>query len=204
MKLYNSIGPNPHVVRMFAAERGITLDMEDIDLMAGENRQEEFLKKNPNGQSPCLELDDGSFLSEITAICEYLDEIGDGPRLLGETPEERAMNRMWTRRVDLYICEPLATGFRGTEGRALFENRMTLLSPEACGDLKALAQEKIAWLDGLMEGKQFLGGDRPSLPDVLLYCFLAFGNTVGQPLNEDNKNVAAWFERMQSRESASA
>ena len=204
MKFYNSMGPNPQVVRMFAAERGITLDMEEVDLMGGENRQEAYLQKNPGGQLPCLELDDGSYLAEITAICEYLDEIADGPKLLGETPEARAMNRMWTRRIDLYICEPLATGFRGTEGRALFENRMTLLSPEACGDLKALAQEKITWLDSLMEGHDYLGGDAPSLPDILLFCFLAFGNSVGQPLNEANKNVSAWFERMSGRASASA
>ncbi len=204
MKFYNSMGPNPQVVRMFAAERGITLDMVEVDLMAGENRQEDYLKKNPGGQLPCLELDDGSYVAEILPICEYLDETADGPRLLGETAEERAKNRMWTRRIDLYICEPLATGFRGAEGRALFENRMTLLSPEACGDLKALAQEKITWLDGLMGGSDYLGGDKPSLADILLFCFLAFGNSVGQPLNEANKNVSAWFERMQARASASA
>ncbi|HAW56620.1 MAG TPA: glutathione S-transferase, partial [Hyphomonas sp.] len=73
MKLYNSVGPNPHVVRMFMAERGIDLPKEDIDLMAGENRQAPYTTKNPAGQLPALELDDGSILTEITAICEYLD-----------------------------------------------------------------------------------------------------------------------------------
>jgi glutathione S-transferase len=204
MKFYNSMGPNPQVVRIFAAERGVTLDLTEVDLMAGENRQEAYLKKNPGGQLPCLELDDGSVISEITAICEYLDETADGPRPLGETAEERAKNRMWARRIDLYICEPLTTGFRGAEGRALFESRMTLLTEEACGDLKALAQEKITWLDGLMGSSDYLGGDKPSLPDILLYCFLAFGSSVGQPLNEANKNVSAWFERMQARASISA
>ena len=65
MKFYNSMGPNPQVVRMFAAERGITLDMEEVDLMGGENRQEDYLKKNPGGQLPCLELDDGSYITEF-------------------------------------------------------------------------------------------------------------------------------------------
>lgn len=204
MKFYNSMGPNPHVVRMFAAERGIDLDKVEVDLMAGENRQSEYLKKNPGGQLPCLELDDGSFLAEITAICEYLDETADGAPLLGATPEERAKNRMWTRRVDLYICEPMATGFRCGEGRGLFENRMTLLPESVSGDLKALAQEKITWLDGLMDGNEFIGGDKISLADILLYCFLTFGAAVGQPLNEANKNITSWYERMQARPSAAA
>ena len=76
MKLHNSLGPNPHVVRMFAAERGIDLDKVEVDIMAGENRQEAYLAKNPAGQLPALELDDGTVIAEVTAICEYLDEVG--------------------------------------------------------------------------------------------------------------------------------
>ena len=73
MKLLNSVGPNPHVVRMFAAEKNLTLPLEEIDLMGGVNRQDEYLSKNPGGQLPCLQTDDGTYISEITAICEYLD-----------------------------------------------------------------------------------------------------------------------------------
>ena len=93
MKLYNSMGPNPHMVRMYAAELGIDLALEEVDLMGGENRQAAFLAKNPSGQSPALELDDGTVLAEITAICEYLDDITDGKTLIGNTPEERARGR---------------------------------------------------------------------------------------------------------------
>jgi glutathione S-transferase len=74
MKLINSVGPNPHVVRMFMAERGIDIPMEELDIQKGLNRQEPYLKTNPAGQTPCLVLDDGSVVTEITAICEYLDE----------------------------------------------------------------------------------------------------------------------------------
>jgi glutathione S-transferase len=112
MKLHNSIGPNPHVVRMFAAERGIDLDKVEVDILAAENRQEAYLAKNPAGQLPCLELDDGTVISEITAICEYLDETAGGEPLMGSTPEEKAVSRMWTRRIDLGICEPLANASR--------------------------------------------------------------------------------------------
>jgi len=202
MKFYNSVGPNPQVVRMFAAERGIELDKVDIDLMSGENRQADFLKKNPAGQSPCLELDDGSFLAEITAICEYLDETNPGDSLIGATPEERAKTRMWIRRIDLNIVEPLANGFRYSEGLPIFQDRITVL-PEAAEGLKGIAQEKLTWLDGLMGDNEFICGSRLTLADVLLYCFLAFGNSVGQPLNTDNQWIAGWFERMAARPSAS-
>ncbi len=203
MKLINSIGPNPQVVRMFAAERGIDLPLENIDLMKGENRQEPYLSRNPSGQSPCLELDDGSYVSEITAICEYLDEVSPGKSLIGETPEQRAETRMWTRRVDLNICEPLANGFRFSEGLALFKDRMVTV-PEAAEGLKRIAQDRLSWLDRQLAGKTYLCGDRLTLADVLLYCFLAFGTTVGQPLNPENKNVKAWFDRMAARPSTKA
>ena len=203
MKLYNSIGPNPHVVRMFAAERGIELDTEEVDLMAGENRQGPYLDKNPAGQLPCLELDDGTFIAEITAICEYLDEVSPGEPLLGKTPEEKARARMWTRRVDLGICEPLANGFRFSEGLELFKNRL-LVRPEAADGLKAMAQDRIKWLDEQLAGRDYITGDSVSLADILLYCFLTFGASVGQPLNPEFGNVGAWFERMKGRASAAA
>jgi len=203
MKLHNSVGPNPHVVRMFAAERGIDLDTVDVDLMGGENRQDAYLAKNPAGQLPCLELDDGTVIAEITAICEYLDEISDGEPLMGRTPEEKALGRMWARRVDLGICEPMANGFRFSEGLDLFKTRM-LVRPEAADGLKAMAQDKLGWLDDQLAGKDFIGGDKIGLADVLLFCFLAFGANVGQPLKPEYKNVTAWFERMQARPSAAA
>ena len=74
MKLYDSVGPNPRIVRMFMAEKGIEMPKQTVDLRKGENREAEHLKRNPHGQMPTLELDDGSYLSEITAICEYLEE----------------------------------------------------------------------------------------------------------------------------------
>ena len=174
MKLYNSIGPNPHVVRMFIAELGLNLETVEIDLMAGENRQEAHLKRNPSGQMPALELDDGQCLAEITVICEYLDEINGYSDLIGKTPEDRAETKMWVRRIDLQIIEPLTNGFRYSEGYELFKERLHLI-PQAADDLKAIAQERLKWLDGQLEGKQYICGDRLTLADIMLYCFLNFG-----------------------------
>lgn len=205
MKYYTSIGPNPRVVNMFMAEKGIDVaDKVEIDLMGGENRREPYLSEvNPSGQCPALVLDDGSVVTEVTAICEYLEETHPEPALIGATPEERSQTRKWTRRVDLGICEPLANGFRFSEGLPLFEKRL-LCRPEAADGLKAMAQDRIAWLDGQLDGNQFIAGDRFSLADIQLYCFLDFGASVGQPLDEANANVVGWFERIGSRPSAKA
>ena len=203
MKLYNSIGPNPHVVRMFIHELGLELETVDVDLMAGENRQVDHLTRNPSGQMPTLELDNGNFVSEITVICDYLDEQQGYTDLMGKTSEARAETRMWTRRIDLQIVEPLTNGFRFSEGHDFFKDRLRLI-PQAADDLKTLAQERITWLDGQIKDKEYICGDRFSLADIMFYCFLNFGTTVGQPLNDDNKNVVNLYNKIHSRPSASA
>jgi glutathione S-transferase len=203
MKYFNSIGPNPGVVNMFMAEKGIQIPTEQVDLMAGHNRQEPYLSKNPAGQMPALELDDGVVLCEILPICEYLDETHPNPPLIGSNAEERAITRMWTRRIDLNICEPMANGFRFGEGLQLFQNRIRTI-PEASSGLKETAKEKLAWIDGLVAGRQWIVGDRFTLADILLYVFVEFGAQVGQPLDPANKNLAAWKDRVAARSKAPA
>jgi glutathione S-transferase len=152
---------------------------------------------------PTLELDNGAFLSEITAICEYLEETNPKPALIGSTPEEKAETRMWTRRIDLNICEPLANGFRYAEGLPLFESRIVTV-PEASPGLKKVAADRLRWLDGQMKGREFVCGQRFTMTDVLLFCFLDFGAQVGQPLAAENTQLAAWFAKVKMRPSAAA
>jgi len=203
MKLYTGLGPNPRTVRMFMAEKAIALPLVQVDLMGGENRQGSHLQRNPAGQLPCLELDDGSFVAEILPICEYFEEKHPQPPLMGTTPEQRAATRMWSRRIDLNIVEPMANGFRYGEGLMLFKDRIHTI-PQAADDLKAIAREKLAWLDGLMDGNQFIAGARFSLADIFLFAFLDFGRTVGQPLDPALHWLSGWFERVAARPSAAA
>jgi glutathione S-transferase len=204
MRLYNSVGPNPRVVRMFIAEKGIDIPVTEIDLMKGENREDAHIRRNPHGQMPCLELDDGQYISEILAICEYLEERFPNPPLIGTTPEERAETRMWTRRIDLNISEMMAMGFRFSQGLNLFKDRV-FTAPEAAEGLKGQAQDRLKWLDGQMaDGRQFVCGDRFTLADILLFGFQDFGNQIGQPLNPEFQNLAAWFARVKARASAAA
>jgi glutathione S-transferase len=152
---------------------------------------------------PTLELDDGSYLSEITAICEYLEEKKPEPAMIGNTPEQRAECRMWTRRVDLNICEPLANGYRFGEALKFFEKRIPV-APEASPGLKMIAANRLQWLNDQMAGKDYLCGKRFTLADILLYCWIDFGNQVGQPLDPANTNLAAWFARVGTRPTVKA
>jgi len=204
MKLHDSVGPNPHVVRMFAAEKGIDLPRITVDLRGGENRTPDYVAKNPAGQTPCLELPDGTFLSEITVICEYLEELHPAPPLIGTTALERAETRMWTRRIDLGIVEPLSNGFRAAEGRRMFASRMMLHEAEGAATLKAMAADRLRWLDGQMGDRTWVCGDRFTLADILLFAFTSFGASVGQPLPAGTPWLHAWTARVAARLSAAA
>jgi glutathione S-transferase len=204
VKLYDSLGPNPKLVRMFAAEKGFVFpEVVKVDLLAGENRREPYLSKNPAGQLPCLELDDGRVIAETIAICEYLEDLKPSPPLVGATPADRAETRMWVRRVEWKIVQPMADGFRFAEGLPLFKGRIRTL-PEAADGLKAIGRDGLAWLDAQIAGREWIVPKRFTLADVVLYAFLEFGAGVGQTLDPGNRNLAAWFERVKQRPSAAA
>jgi glutathione S-transferase len=204
VKFYDSIGPNPKLVRMFAAEKAFRFpQLEKVDIMAGANRQAPYLAKNPSGQMPALELDDGRVIAETVAICEYLEELAPKPALIGENAADRAETRMWTRRVEWKVVQPLADGFRYAEGLPLFKTRIRTL-PEAADGLKAVARDGMAWLDAQIAGRDTIVPKRFTLADVVLFAFLEFGATVGQPLDPSLANLAAWFGKTKARPSAKA
>lgn len=203
MKVYDSFGPNPRALRMFLAEKDVDLPKVTVDLLGAENRQAPYTDKNPGGQLPALELDDGRVLGETVAIFEYLEEKYPSPPLIGRTAEERAETRMWQRRIELKITEHLYNGFRFSEGLELFKTRMRCI-PEAAEGLKATARDNLAWLDQLLRGRQFIVGDRFTIADVILFCALDFGASVNQPLDGALTNVVTWRDRVASRPSAAA
>lgn len=203
MKLYSSIGPNPKIVRVFAAEKGIPLEILPVDILKGENRAEDFLKINPAGQVPVLDAGADGIITETVAICEYLEEIQPKPSLIGTTAAERAETRMWVRRIDLTICEPMGNGFRYAEGLALFKDRMPCI-PEAAEGLKAQARHHLKWLNGQMQGRDFLCGDRFTLADIMLHAAVRFFGRQGQPLDPALTQLHDWAERVGARPSAKA
>ncbi len=203
MKLYNSLGPNPRCVRMFLLEKELDIPKIEIDILGRENRRPAYLNKNPAGQIPALEVDDGRILAETVAICEYIEDKHPKPALIGTTPEEKAETRMWQRRVELNITEYIYNGFRFAESIELYKPYIRVL-PEAAPGLKAAARDKLRWLDALMEGKPFIVGERFTLPDIILYVALDFGAGAGQGLDPNLRNLTSWMARVGARPSATA
>jgi glutathione S-transferase len=203
MKLYSSRGPNPRIVRMFMAERGVEIPTEDVDIIAGANLGDDYKARNPSATTPCLQLEDGSVLAEVTVICDYLDEISEGSSLLGSTAQEKAETRMWCRRFDTRILEHMSLAFRSAEGLPMFQDRCHVI-PHAADDLKATVQENWAWLEPQMSGKEYVCGDRFTLADVQLYCFADFGAMIGQGIPADLHNLQGWYTRVAQRPSVTA
>tara|TARA_Y100001934_G_C12247977_1_gene723625 strand:- start:212 stop:865 length:654 start_codon:yes stop_codon:yes gene_type:complete len=201
MKLLNSMGPNPRIVRMFLLEKGLDIPFEEVDILEAENRDDEYTKQNPAGQLPGLLLDDGNCIAETVAICEYLEDLHPDPALIGTTPLEKAEHRMWQRRIELNITENLYNAFRYSVGLEIFKRRIHCL-PEAAAGLKDLTAKNLRWLDGLMGRRSFICGERLTLADIILFCALDFGEGVEQPLDTSLLNINAWFARMMTRDSA--
>lgn len=203
MLLLDAPSPAPRTVRMYLAEKGITLPTRQVDVFAGENRQAAYLAHNPAGQTPALLLDDGTCIAESIAIMEYIEELHPAPPLIGATPEQRAITRQWQRRAELNITENIHNAYHYAEGLARFEGRIPA-APEAADGLKRVAQNRIGWLDGMLDGRAFLAGNRFTIADIWLYVWLDFADSVGQPFDRKLRNIAPWFARIAARPAASA
>lgn len=203
MLIYDAISPAPRCLRMFVLEKGLRLPAVTVDVMRGENREPAWLAVNPAGQTPALRLDDGSVLAEAVAIAEYLEELHPAPALIGTTPQQRALTRQWWRRVELNVTEFIHNAFHYAEGLPRFTSRIPV-APEAAAGLKRIAQDRLAWLDGLFGAGPWLCGERFSAADIWLYVWLDFGAGVNQPFDRTLPKIGPWFERVAARPSAAA
>ena len=201
MKFYDSFGMNPRIVRFFLLEKSVELDREEVDIFTLENRREPYLSRNPSGQTPLLELDDGTCLAETGAICEYLEEKHPQPPLIGSTPEERAVARMWWRRVEINICLPMLYGFYFGEGLEIFRERTHCL-PEAAEGMKERGRRGMLWLDPLLKDGKWLAGDRFTVADICLYTYIDALKGIGQPIPDGCSKLQAWFTRVGLRPAA--
>jgi glutathione S-transferase len=201
MLLYDSFGPNPRAMRIFLAEKGITIPTKTVDIMKAENRQGPYTERNPGGQLPALELDNGKCIGETVAIWDYLEEKHPSPALIGATAEERAETHQWQRRVELNITENIYNGFRFAEGIEMFRKRLPC-EPEAAPALKRIAQARLKWLDGLIAGRDYIVPNRFTTADIILYCCLDFAAGVGQTVDPALTNLHSWFSRIGKRPSA--
>ena len=202
MKLYDStIAPNPRRVRIFLAEKGLSVPLEQVDLRAAVNRQPEFLAKNPMGGLPVLELDDGTCIAESLVICEYFEDAFPEPPLIGRDPKERALARLWERRMELEVMFPMLSAFRHSS--PFFAGRITQV-PEMVEPSRAAARKRLAWVDEELARRPFVAGDRYTIADITLFCTIDFAGMVGEAYDPSLTHLAAWHEKMKARPSAAA
>ena len=196
-RLFDSFGMNPRMVRFYLAEKGIEVPRHEVDILGAENRGGEYLKVNPAGQLPALELSDGTHIAETAAIIEYLEDLHPEPPLIGSTAKERAITRMWWRRVEIGICQPMVRGFYYSEAIELFKTRFKCY-PEQAEAQKEMARSGMRWLDGAMN-EPWLAGDRFTVADICLYCYIDQLCDVGQAIPEGLDRLRGWFERVGQR-----
>jgi len=202
VKLYDfTLAPSPRRVRIFLAEKGIAIPLEQVDIMRNANRTPEFYRKNPSGSLPILELDDGSHLSESVAICRYFEETHPLPALFGVGAKEQAIVEMWNRRVELSIFAPVGHVWSHlspvSEGRAKRIREFGLIQRDA-------AAAGFAMLDRAIGGNQFIAGARFSIADITTLCMVDFARTVDIKIQPEQQNLARWYARVSSRPSSKA
>jgi glutathione S-transferase len=202
MKVYDFNGaPNPKKLRVYLAEKGLSIPTEQVNIVSQDNRKPEFLKKNPMGGLPVLELDDGSCLSESLAIMEYLEELHPEPPLIGKNPRERARVRELERMAEMGVLSAVGTYFQNTHP---FMSGRLKQSPDTAENAKARLASNLKILDDAIGKKPFVAGDRPSIADCTLFAALEFAEFAQAPIDPGCKNVARWYQSFKERPSAKA
>ena len=204
MKIYQSNSlPSPRRVRMFLAEKGIEdVEMVTLDVAGGEARQPEFLARNPLGEVPVLELDDGDHIGEVTAISRYFEEVRPFPALFGGTPGDKARVEMWLRRIESGLMGAVAAYYHhatagfGDAGR--YRNR------EWGENSRDRATATMQLLDGALGTDEFVAGATFSVADIAALCAIDFAIACGIEIPSAADNLRAWHDRVSRRPSAAA
>lgn len=206
MKIYDVEGfPNPARVRIALAEKGATDQVEfvPVDVMGGEHRSDAFKAKNPDAVVPCLELDDGSHISQCTAITEYIDAAFDGPSLTGASAKERAQISMMNLRAESGLLNAVGTYFHhATPG--LGPDLETYQCAEWGNKQKEVAGQTMAYLDNVLAENEYLAGDTFSVADITAFAGLAFADFAKIEIPENLTKLQAWRARVAARPSIAA
>jgi glutathione S-transferase len=203
VKLYNhAVAPNPRRVRIFAAEKGIPLALEDVDILAGKSRTPEFLAKNPSGGVPVLELDDGSCLAESVAICRYLEGLHPEPNLLGRDLREQADIECWNRRMELELFAAIGRTIQNTS--PIFQGRFKQF-PEYGETQRAIVYQRLERMNRELDGRPFVAGNRYTIADITaLVAIDIAGRLAGIAIAPELAHLTRWHQAVSSRPSASA
>ena len=203
MKLYNedNPAPNPRRVRIFMAEKGITIPLVQVPMRERAHKSPEFVAKNSLGQVPLLELDDGRMLSESVAICRYLEELHPTPALFGRDAWERARVDMWTRRIEFALMNPISAVWVNTHR---FTARLGTQYKDYGEAMRQRSQQRLGWLNEELSGREFLATDTYTIADIVALTTVDFGKWIGIEVPVELTHLQTWLTRVGERPSAAA
>lgn len=196
-----SAGMHPRRVRIFMAEKGLAIDRREVDAAAGANARPDFLRLNPLGKLPVLELDDGSAIAESLAICRYLEAMQPLPSLMGRTPQASAHIEMWTLRMDHELSQPIALAF--VHSSVFYRGRVEQV-PEVASWARGRALQTMSWLDGELAGRSHIAGEDYTLADIVAQCACVLGKAVGLRIAPEMTHLSRWFAQVSARPTARA
>ena len=203
MLLYHDLrAPNPRRVRVFLAEKGVAYDTIEVSIASAAHQTTEFRKKNPIALLPVLELEDGRVLRESMAICRYLEEQYPEPNLFGADAWERAVIEQWNRHAELELLFPISQVFRNTHA---FWNGRIRQAPEFGEIMREQVVARFGWLDGELEARPYLAGERFTVADITALCAIDFGKVSQIRIDAAAfPHLASWHQRVSARPSAKA
>jgi len=203
MKLYNSnLAPSPRRVRVFLAEKGVSIPRVEVDLGKLEHKGPEFARLNPFRTIPVLELDDGTKIAESIAICRYIEALWPEPNLFGSTPLERAMIEMWQRQLELRLLLPIAQVLRHTHPR-MAEMEVPQL-PDWAAANRPRALDAMAIVDETLSDRPFIAGDRFTVADITGLVALDFSKSARIAIPPELVHLNRWHAALKARPSAAA
>jgi glutathione S-transferase len=210
LKLYESSGsPNARRVRIFLAEKGICIARVPVDLGAGEQHSQAYIRINPRGVVPTLVLEDGTAIGEVPAILRYLEETNPNTPLLGTSPKDKALVTMWERRMELEgfaaVMETVRNNAAGLKGRAI-------AGPHGYEQIPALVargRQRVADFYGDLEARlsevPFVAGDRFSVADITAIVTIDFATqALNLPIPEHHAAAQLWYKQIANRPSMAA
>lgn len=194
--------PNPRRVRIFLAEKGISVPFEQVDLVKHEHQSAEFTARNPFQQVPVLILDDGTAISESVAICRFFEEQQPEPALFGRDAKARVNVEMWQRRMELGLLHPVAHCFRHSHP-AMAELEKPQVKEWAEAN-RPRVLDRLSWLDQELGGRRYIAGDEYTIADITALVAVDFMKPARIERPGDLSNLARWHEEVSSRPSAQA
>lgn len=209
MKLYDcTTAPSPQRVRIFLAEKNLDIPLVQVNLRDGEQLGDAFRKINPDCTVPVLELDDGTRLSEIFAICQYLESQYPEPALMGRTALEQALVSMWNSKIEqnglAALAETLRNRAKGMRDRALPGPLDLAQIPELVERGRLRTEAFFERLNGQLQDNTFVTGDQFTMADITAYVMVQFAAWSKISIAESQAGLQRWYELVARRPSTMA